>query len=196
MNPTNINRRDFIQTNVALIVGASGSAFLGETHAQGTPSVVGPPPAALDTWIKINADGTVLANFGKMDCGQGIDVAIAQIVAEELDVSHDKVQVSLGDTRLSPNQGGGSGSTGLRLGSLPLRNAAAEARRLLVENAATQLGVLATQLSVDNGKVFITSNPSKSVTYAELIGGKNFSTNLTWNNQIGNTMNVQGLAKV
>lgn len=195
MNPTNINRRDFIQTNVALIVGTSGSAFLGETHAQAIPSVVGPPPTALDTWIKINADGTVLANFGKMDCGQGIDVAIAQIVAEELDVSHDKVQVSLGDTRLSPNQGGGSGSTGLRLGSLPLRNAAAEARRLLVENAATQLGVLASQLSVDNGKVFITSNPSKSVTYAELIGGKNFSTNLTWNNLIGNAMNVQGQAK-
>jgi CO/xanthine dehydrogenase Mo-binding subunit len=101
----------------------------------------------------------------------------------------------MGDTRLSPNQGGGSGSTGLRLGAVPLRNAAAEARRVLVEAAAMKLGVDASGLTVENGKVFALADPSKSVTYADLIGGKDFATPMDWNKQIGNTLNVNGKAK-
>jgi ABC-type branched-subunit amino acid transport system ATPase component len=122
-------------------------------------------------------------------------LAVAQIVADELDVALDKVHVTMGDTRLSPNQGGGSGSTGLRLGAVPLRNAAAEARRVLVDAAAMKLGVDAAGLSVDNGRVFALADPAKSVTYADLIGGKDFSTPMEWNKLIGNAMNVNGKAK-
>ena len=86
-------------------------------------------------------DGSVTAFFGKTEMGQGVDVAIAQIVAEELDVAFDKVNVVMGDTAFTCNQGGASGSTGVQLGGLALRNAAAEARRVLVEMGAKQLGV-------------------------------------------------------
>jgi len=117
MNTPKLSRREFMQTQGALIVGASGSVFVGDALAQAAaPVVIGPQPTALDTWIRIATNGHVTANFGKMDCGQGLDTAIAQIVAEELDVSMDSVTVVMGDTRLTPNQGGGSGSTGLRMG--------------------------------------------------------------------------------
>ena len=196
MDTLNLNRRDFLQSQAALVVGASGAVMVGDAAAQAAaPALVGPPPTALDTWIRIAADGSVVANFGKMDCGQGIDLAVAQIVADELDVALDKVHVTMGDTRLSPNQGGGSGSTGLRLGAVPLRNAAAEARRVLVDAAAMKLGVDASGLSVDNGRVFALADPAKSVTYADLIGGKDFSTPMEWNKQIGNALNVNGKAK-
>lgn len=196
MDIMNLNRRDFLRTQVALVVGSSWAVMVGDAAAQAAaPVLVGPPPTALDTWIRIAADGSVVANFGKMDCGQGIDLAVAQIVADELDVALDKVHVTMGDTRFSPNQGGGSASTGLRMGAVPLRNAAAEARRVLVEAASLKLGVNVAGLSVEDGRVFALADQAKSVTYAELIGGKAFSTPMEWNNQIGNALNVNGKAK-
>jgi DNA-binding transcriptional LysR family regulator len=77
MDTLNLNRRDFLQSQAALVVGASGAVMVGDAAAQAAaPVLVGPPPTALDTWIRIAADGSVVANFGKMDCGQGIDLAV------------------------------------------------------------------------------------------------------------------------
>ena len=76
-----------------------------------------------------------------MDMGQGLFVAIGQIVAEELDVPFKAVKVIMGDTATSVNQGGASGSTGIQLGGKQMRMAAAEARRVLVEMAAAKLGL-------------------------------------------------------
>lgn len=192
-----LNRRQFLQTQTALVVGAGGVLAWPEAAAQGAaaPAIVGPAPTALDTWIRIEASGRVVANFGKMDCGQGLDLAIAQIVAEELDVAVDQVHVTMGDTRLSPNQGGGSGSTGIRLGAVPLRNAAAEARRLLLEAAAARLGTPVAALGVEAGRVFVTTDPARGLTYAELIGGRGFGASVEWNRQVGNAMAVKGRAQ-
>ena len=104
---------------------------------------VKPPltPDQLSSYIAVNADGTIAAYFGKMDMGHGIAVAIAQIVAEELDAPFGSVKMSMGDTATSVNQGGASGSTGIEEGGKQMRLAAAEARRVLVEMAADRLGV-------------------------------------------------------
>jgi CO/xanthine dehydrogenase Mo-binding subunit len=199
MSDIKLSRREFLQTSGALVVSSTmGAFYMGDALAQAAasaPAIVGPHPAALDTWIRIAADGNVTVNSGKMDCGQGLDLAYAQIVADELDVPLEKVTVTLGNTRLSPNQGGGSGSTGLRMGAKPLRNAAAEARRVLVASASAKLGVPADALGVEDGRVFVKADPAKSVTYAELIGGKNFETQLKWNNAVGNPMDAVGQAK-
>ena len=88
-----------------------------------------------------------------MDMGQGLFVAIGQMVAEELDVPFKAVTVIMGDTATSVNQGGASGSTGIQLGGKQMRMAAAEARRVLVEMAAAKLGVPAEQLTVTDGVV-------------------------------------------
>lgn len=196
MNSINITRREFLQSSSALVVGVSGALPAFDALAQNAaPKILGPNPSQLDTWIKIGKDGLVTINSGKMDCGQGLDVAYSQIAAEELDVPLSQVIVLFGDTRSSANQGGGSASSGIRQGAVPIRNAAAEARRVLVGLAAQELGAKPEQLDVVEGKVFIKDNPSKSVTYAQLIANKEFSTSLEWNKKIGNDLNVTGLAK-
>ena len=115
-----MSRREFLKAGGALIVCSSSfpeSGALAQTAA-GKPPLL---PTELDSWIAILPDGRVNAFFGKMDMGQGLDIAVAQIVAEELDVGFDKVDVLMGDTATSCNQGGASGSTGVSNGARLLR---------------------------------------------------------------------------
>ncbi len=114
-----LSRREFLKASGALVVSAAGPAFIGEALAQGAG--VKPPllPTELDSWVAILPDGRVTAFFGKMDMGQSLDIAIAQIVADELDVDVAKVDVVMGDTALTCNQGGASGSTGIQTGARP-----------------------------------------------------------------------------
>jgi CO/xanthine dehydrogenase Mo-binding subunit len=196
MKSAHITRREFLQSSGALVVGVSGVLPSLDALAQNAaPIILGPNPSQLDTWIKIGKDGLVTINSGKMDCGQGLDVAYSQIAAEELDVPLSQVVVLFGDTRYSANQGGGSASSGIRQGAIPIRNAAAEARRVLVGMAAQELQTTPDQLDVVNGKVFVKNNPTKSLTYSQIITNKDFSTNLEWNKKFGNDLNVTGLAK-
>src|SRR6516164_10467926 len=89
-------------------------------------------PDQLSSYVAVNSDGSVSAFLGKTDMGQGLFVAIGQMVAEELDVPFNSVTVIMGDTATSVNQGGASGSTGIWMGGRQMRMAAAEARRVLV----------------------------------------------------------------
>src|SRR5215831_8418854 len=138
-----VSRRSLLKAGGALVVSiGTPVAFdtvlgIGEAFAQGAK----PPltPDQLSSYIAVNADGTVSAFFGKMDMGQGLFVAIGQMVAEELDVPFKAVTVIMGDTATSVNQGGASGSTGIQMGGKQMRMAAAEARRVLVEMAAAKL---------------------------------------------------------
>src|SRR6476620_11984688 len=143
-------------------------------------------PDQLSSYVAVNADGTVSAFFGKMDMGHGLTVAIAQIVAEELDVPFKRVKVFMGDTANSVNQGGASGSTGIQFGGKQMRMAAAEARRVLVEMAATKLRLPADQLAVTDGVVHAKNDTSQKASYSELIGGRDFHVQLDWNKQWGN----------
>src|SRR5262245_6495823 len=194
-----LSRREFLKASGALVVTAAGPVLINEALAQ-APSVGASKPALLptelDSWVAIAPDGRVTAFFGKMDMGQSLDIAIAQIVADELDVAVDKVEVVMGDTALTCNQGGASGSTGIWMGAKPLRNASAEARKLLVQAASTKLGVPPEQLRVDNGVVSAVSDASKKVSYAELIGGRFFHHQVEWNKQTGNAMDSKVEAKV
>jgi CO/xanthine dehydrogenase Mo-binding subunit len=130
-----------------------------------------------------------------MDMGQGLFVAIGQMVAEELDVPFKAVTVIMGDTATSVNQGGASGSTGVQLGGKQMRVAAAEARRVLVEMAAQKLGLPADQLTVTEGVVHGKADTARKVSYADLIGGRYFNVQLDWNKQYGNPLYAPGKAK-
>jgi CO/xanthine dehydrogenase Mo-binding subunit len=198
-NTIALSRRSFLKAGGALAVSI-GSAIPFNTvlgieaaHAQGTK----PPltPEQLSSYIAVNADGTVSAYFGKMDMGQGLFVAIGQMVAEELDVPFGAVKVIMGDTATSVNQGGASGSTGVQLGGKQMRIAAAEARRVLVEMASEKLAIPASELTVTDGVVHAKSGPAKKVSYAELIGGRYFNVQLDWNKQTGNQLYAPGKAQ-
>jgi CO/xanthine dehydrogenase Mo-binding subunit len=194
MTQFSIDRRSLFKGAGALVVsiGIPGGVATAETG-----SAVKPPltPDRLDSWLAVKADGDVVAYFGKMDMGQGVDVAIAQIVGEELDVPFGRVNVVMGDTAWTVNQGGASGSTGIQKGGIPLRNAAAEARRVLVEWASQRLGVPADRLEITDGVVAVTGDPARKLSYGELIGGRYFDLPITWNGKIGNDLVAEGQAK-
>ena len=196
---SSLTRRSVLLGGGALVVSVGAGVTLdtvlsiGQAFAQGTK----PPltPDQLSSYIAVNADGRVAAYFGKMDMGHGLHVAIAQIVAEELDVPFKSVTVFMADTATSVNQGGASGSTGVQLGGKQMRVAAAEARRVLVEMAAASLSVPADRLTVNDGVISAADDKSKSITYAQLIGGQYFNVQLDWNKQYGNALYAPGKAQ-
>jgi CO/xanthine dehydrogenase Mo-binding subunit len=189
-----LDRRAFLKSGASLVFVA-GIAIARRAAGQtvnAAARAIG--PTSLDTWLSLDAAGAVTAFFGKMDMGQGVDTAIAQVVAEELDVDVARVTVVMGDTHRTPNQGGASGSSGCRLGANALRNAAAEARRVLVARASERFGVPASELRVTAGRVSASGSPDRAVTYGELIAD-GFATELDWNERYGNNLNVTGAAK-
>ncbi|HEY1430461.1 MAG TPA: molybdopterin cofactor-binding domain-containing protein [Stellaceae bacterium] len=194
MNELAIHRRCFFQGAGALVVsiGIPGGFAAAEPGGAVKPPLA---PDQLDSWLAIKADGDVVAYFGKMDMGQGVDVAIAQIVAEELDVPFERVSIVMGDTLWTVNQGGASGSTGVQKGGIALRNAAAEARRVLVDMAAQRLAVPADRLDVTDGVVAVSGDPARKVAYGELIGGRYFDLPMSWNGKLGNDLVAEGQAK-
>ena len=152
-------------------------------------------PDQLSSYIAINADGTISAYFGKMDMGQGLSVAIRQMVAEELDVPFASMKISIGDTDTSVNQGGASGSTGMQDGGKQMRMAAAEARRVLVEMAADKLGVPAGQLTVKDGVVHPKTTRRRRSATRNLSAASIFNVHLDWNGKYGNPLYAPGKAK-
>src|SRR2546425_3703902 len=189
---TTLTRREFLKTSGALVVSFAAPPV---TEALAQVSAGKPPlvPTELDSWVAVLPDGRVQAFFGKMDMGQGLDVVIAQIVADELDVACDKVDVLMGDTGTSCNQGGASGSTGVSNGGRLLRSAAAEARRLLLENGSKGAGGPAARFGGEDGA--IPFQDGRKVTYSELVGGKYFHHQVEWNKQVGNLMDIKVQAK-
>ncbi|HEY7744024.1 MAG TPA: molybdopterin cofactor-binding domain-containing protein [Burkholderiales bacterium] len=132
-----------------------------DTPARKLPGSLG-TNRRLDRWLRIDREGTVTVFPGKVEIGQGILTALAQIVAEELDVSLERIRLAPTDTRYSPDEGMTSGSMSITDGGTALRYAAAEARDLLLQRAAARLGVSLEQLSVADGVVSARSGGSVS----------------------------------
>ena len=189
----NINRRTLLAGLGSLTVSV---VLPGQKARAATVLDKRPPldPQRLSTYVSVNADGTAVCWMGKMDMGQGTEIGWAQMVAEELDLPVDRVRIVQGHTDVTINMGGASGSTGVAVGGMVMRNAAAEARATLVQLASEKLGVAADQLTVTDGVVSAKSDASKKVTYAELIGGKFFDVELDWNKQAGSQLMVKSKA--
>ncbi len=133
----------------------------------------------VDDWIAIQPDGTVTVFSGKVELGTGVKTALAQIVAEELDVPFDRITMVMGDTALTPDEGYTAGSTTIRLGGFALRQASAEARLALLELASDRLDAAVEELSVHEGVISVSHHPDRTITYAELLGGQKFQRRIT-----------------
>ena len=168
-----LTRREFLKTGGALVVAFSLPLSLPR-GARAAEGALFPPvsPGALDSWLAVAASGTVTVFTGHVELGQGNETALAQIIAEELDVPFSTVQMLMGDTAHAVDQGATVGSTTVRIAGSQLRQAAAEARRALFDLAAERLGVPASQLTVAEGHVSVRGDPTKSVAYKDLVGGK------------------------
>ena len=133
----------------------------------------------LDDWIAIEKDGTITAFSGKVELGTGVRTALAQIVAEELEVPLERVHMVMGDTARTPDEGYTAGSQTISGSGTALRNAAAEARRAMLKMAVEQLDTTLDELIVRDGVIVVVHHPERSVTYAELMGGKPFNLQVT-----------------
>ena len=103
-------------------------------------------------------------------------------MSDELDIAFDQTTCIMGSTDITVDQVGSGGSTAMERDSWPMRRVAAEARRVLLDMASVRLGVPAAQLAVSNAVITAQADPSKRVTYGELIAGKKFNVTLTGNN--------------
>ncbi|MGA8699994.1 MAG: molybdopterin cofactor-binding domain-containing protein, partial [Xanthobacteraceae bacterium] len=172
-----ISRRQALLDTGALMVSFSLAGLPQQVMAQ-VPAQAAAKPVVLtevDSFLAIDKSGKVTVYSGKVDLGTGVYTALQQIVAEELDVPMNRIELIEGDTLLTPDQGKTWASITIQIGGVQLRQAAAAARAALIDDAAKKLGVPAVQLAVVDGVI---SGGSKKVTYAELIGGKNFSIKL------------------
>ncbi|WGS52341.1 molybdopterin-dependent oxidoreductase [Paraburkholderia sp. D15] len=132
-------------------------------------------PTEADMFLVVRDDGSVVAFNGHVDLGTGIGTALAQIVAEELDVPLTRVSIVLGHTREAPNQGPTIASATIQISSVPLRQAAAQARQYLLARAAARLHVEASELDVRDGVIFVRGDDARArgvATYAELVDGQ------------------------
>ncbi len=164
-------RRDFLIGTGALVVTFSlAPDALAQTAGRAKPQALD----QVDTFLAVHKDGTVTMYTGKVDIGTGIRVALPQMVAEELDVALDKVKLVEGDTALTPDQGPTWGSLSVQIAGVQLRQAAATARKALIEMAVQKLGMPAADLAVRGGVIFVRAEPHRRVTYAELIGDRSF----------------------
>jgi CO/xanthine dehydrogenase Mo-binding subunit len=107
----------------------------------------------LSRWLRFNADRTVTLFAGRVELGQGVLTALAQIAAEELCVDFARMRVEPASTAGSPDEGHTSGSRSIDDGGSAVRYACAEARAVLVAAAAQRLGLPPEKLTVEDGRI-------------------------------------------
>ncbi len=120
----------------------------------------------LSSWVRFSSDGRVAVSPGKVEIGQGIVTALAQIAADELDVDIARVQMVRASTAGSPNEGVTSGSLSIQQSGRALRQACAEIRQIFLSAAAERLGVDPAVLDINDGAISGPGNVSTS--YFEL----------------------------
>jgi len=180
MKTANMTRRQFIRSTGALVVSFNLLPPAGKVFAQFAKLPSGDiDPTSLDSWLAITPDGYVTFYTSKVEIGTGTITALAQFVAEELDVPFEKIKMDSGDTTKTIEQGSTVGSRSIERAGPQIRQAAAAARHELLKLASAQLGVPGEKLTVTDGVVSVVGDPSKRVTYGQLIGGKKFNTKIT-----------------
>ncbi len=168
-----LDRRGFLARSGALTIAFTVPASFGRALAQSSPAA-----AAVDSWLRIAADGGVTVKFGKVEIGTGIATAIAQIVADELDVAVRAITVTDADTADTPDQGVTAGSASLSVGAIPIRKAAAEARAAILDLAAARFSVPRERLETHDGIVSVRGDATERVAYGALLGGRQLNRTL------------------
>lgn len=170
-----VSRRDFLKLSgsglfICFIPGTIGAVAQQRDRTY---------PSDLNAYLKIGDDGRVTLFCSKIEMGQGIITSMAQMLADELDVSLDSIDMVMGDTDMCPWDSGTTGSRSTKYYGPPLRKAGAEARAVLMQMAAEQLDADPEDLVVENGVISDKRNASKIVSYAELVKGKQIIRNVS-----------------
>jgi len=168
--PFSPSRREFLKAvgGGIIIFFSTGDLTAQERRPQGYQDL----PTDFNAFLRVGANGRVTCFTGKIEMGQGIVTSLAQMLADELDVPLDAVDMAMGDTDLCPWDMGTFGSRSTRFFGPPLREAAAEARAILIQLASEHLQLNESQLIVKEGVVVDKNNSGNRVTYGELTKGR------------------------
>jgi nicotinate dehydrogenase subunit B len=177
-------RRDFMKllgggVIVFFSVEPPASAFQQKPRPKsgGFPGF-GRAPADLNGYLRIGEDGKVTVYTGKIEQGQANMTALAQMAADELGVSLDSIHMIMGDTDLCPWDMGTFGSMSIRVFGPQLRNAAAEARTILLEMASEQMKTPVARLKIKNGVIYSDSDKNGRVAFSQLTKGQKITRKL------------------
>jgi isoquinoline 1-oxidoreductase len=169
LGPLAVDRRDFLKFTgggIAVLVSWKGA----EAVAAGLEQQRG-YPEDFNAYLRVGEDGRVTVLSGKIEMGQGVETSQAQMVADELHVSLDVIDMVMGDTDRSVYDAGTWGSLTTRVFGPALRAAAAEARVALLELAAERFGVPESRLRAEKGVITVEGGGGR-VTYGELARGR------------------------
>jgi len=165
------NRRDFIKrlgSGLIIVFALRNYDVLAiEENAENNTALLD-----FNAYLRIKEDGSVECFTGKIEMGQGVMTSLAQVLAEELEVSIDRIDMIMGDTDLCPYDAGTWGSLTTRFFDPLLRGAAVEARMELIKLASTKLNIPENLLKIENGMVVHKENSSISVPYGNLTKGE------------------------
>ncbi|MDO1450448.1 molybdopterin-dependent oxidoreductase [Rhodocytophaga aerolata] len=170
-----VSRRDFLKSAGCLTIAIPlfGNCWLPEaekTFAEELPGSLNRQPQ-ISAWLEVLANGKLRVYTGKMELGQGIRTAIAQVAAEELDMDMSQVEVHLAETGKTPHEGYTAGSGSIENSAMSVRYAAAAARQKLLELAAVKLKSSPAKLTMANGHVLVAGGKEK-LTFAQILDGK------------------------
>ena len=163
------SRREFLKISGfgLFVFFAAGDLSIFTGEAEGAPL-----PSDFNAFLRIGEDGRVSCFTGKIEMGQGVVTSLAQMLADELDLAFDSVDMVMGDTDLCPYDRGTYGSLTTRVFGPALRQAGAEARAVLLKLASERLGVPVDNLVVKLGEIYEKSRPTNRVSYSDLTRGK------------------------
>lgn len=167
---SSLKRRDFVKLlggGVFIFVRPWNLDILAAPADQGRSL-----PKDYNAFLQIAEDGTVTCYTGKIEMGQGVVTSLVQMMADEMNVPLEKVNIVMGDTDLCPWDAGTWGSLSTRVFGPSMRAAAAEARSVLIDLASKNLDVPPERLEVKDGIISDTQNPGKNVSYGHLAGGQ------------------------
>ena len=175
MPSSNMNRREFLKRlgvlGGGIIIGFNTLDRLAWARMPRTGFLGAGIPTDFNAFLRIGADNRVALYTGKIEMGQGTMTSIPQLLAEELYVNYDAVDIVMGDTDLCPWDAGTFGSLSIRYFGIFLREAAGEARGVLMQLAADHLKSPIDRLVTRDGYIYDPSKPDRRVSYGELTKG-------------------------
>jgi isoquinoline 1-oxidoreductase len=171
--PTEVSRRRFLHLfGGGIVVAVSARDLLALEEGPPRLSLARELPVDFNAFLRIGVDGRVTCFTGKIEMGQGVVTSLAQMLADELEVPLESVDMTMGDTDLCPWDMGTFGSMTTRFFGPPLRAAAAEAREVLIDLAVERMGVPRERLAARAGRIVDTADPARGLSYAELAKGQ------------------------
>jgi CO/xanthine dehydrogenase Mo-binding subunit len=177
-----VSRRNFIQQMGFVTIGFSliGAHCMGEVETASRllqrPDGSSPDANKINAWLQILENGHIRILTGKMELGQGIEIAVRQIAAEELNTRLEMISVNLAETGITPDEGYTAGSRSIESSGMAIRNAAASARETILELAARKWGPSITPLELKDGMLI---GPDQKLSLYDLLEGRQLTKPVT-----------------